>query len=78
MKTKNPIALKLIPLFTLIFSIQLLLLSCGRQRPHSVYNESEDEGWIGVYVQDLDDELRRYLDIKERTGALYVLLKRKR
>lgn len=70
MKIKNPIALKLTPLFIIIFSIQLLLLSCGRQRPHSVYNDSEDEGWIGVYVQDLDDELRRYLDIKERTGVM--------
>ena len=70
MKIKNPIALKLTPLFIIIFSIQLLLLGCGRQHPDSAYNDSEDEGWIGVYVQDLDDELRRYLDIKERTGVL--------
>ena len=70
MKIKNPIALKLTPLFIIIFSIQLLVLSCGRHHPRSVYNNSEDEGWIGVYVQDLDDELRRYLDIKERTGVM--------
>lgn len=70
MKIRNPIALKLTPLFILIFSIQFLLLSCGRQHPRSVTSGSEDEGWIGVYVQDLDDELRRYLDIKELTGVL--------
>jgi hypothetical protein len=49
-------------------SLFLLFMSgCGPQSPRSI---DEGKGWIGVYVQDLDRELRKYLDISERSGTM--------
>ncbi len=46
----------------------LFLIGCdSRTTPSS---DSSENGWIGVYVQDLDNELRRYMDIKQRAGVL--------
>ncbi len=45
-----------------------LFFGCGSQGPRT-YSADRD-GWIGVYVQDLDGELRRYLDVDERYGVL--------
>ena len=48
--------------------VLLLMFGCGPRDPHFV--EDGGKGWIGVYVQDLDGELRKYLDISERYGAM--------
>ena len=46
----------------------LAMIACGRHGPKSVAHG--DEGWIGVYAQDLDDEILRYLDLDQRGGVL--------
>ncbi len=50
----------------------VVLFGCGYPGP-----KSEDpgpgihaEGWIGIYVQNLDREMQRYLDLPSRHGAL--------
>jgi C-terminal processing protease CtpA/Prc len=48
----------------------IVLTSCGSPGPRAYQSERDHDGWIGVYVQDLDRELRRYLDLDERYGAL--------
>jgi membrane-associated protease RseP (regulator of RpoE activity) len=49
----------------LLFAIFVLFLlpTCGRQHPRAFERQSDD-GWIGVYLQDLDEELRDYLDVR--------------
>ncbi|NIR52307.1 PDZ domain-containing protein [candidate division KSB1 bacterium] len=55
----------------LLTFVQLLLTNCGHQEPRSrSWDYDDEDGWIGVYVQDLDDEMRNYLDIDERYGVL--------
>lgn len=48
----------------------LLFLSCGSQGPRSYRSGRDGEGWIGLYVQNIDRELQRYLDLNERAGVL--------
>ncbi|MFQ5677800.1 MAG: PDZ domain-containing protein, partial [bacterium] len=57
-------------LFFLVATLPLLFNNCGGNGPRSVSSTRDHDGWIGVYVQDLDDELRHYLDIDERRGVL--------
>ncbi|MFQ6112707.1 MAG: PDZ domain-containing protein, partial [bacterium] len=58
-------------LFAILFILApILLANCRPQGPHSRASEHEQHGWLGVYVQDLDEDLRRYLDIEERHGVL--------
>ncbi|MFQ5822826.1 MAG: PDZ domain-containing protein [bacterium] len=50
--------------------IQIVFASCGPQNPRSRASDNDEQSWIGVYVQNLDKDMRRYLDIKERHGVL--------
>jgi serine protease Do len=50
--------------------LTLFLSACGAQGPRSHRAERDNEGWIGVYVQDIDRELQRYLDLDDRAGVL--------
>jgi len=43
--------------------IQMLMPAWGHGSPGR-------DGWIGVYVQDLDEEMREYYDIKESRGVI--------
>jgi C-terminal processing protease CtpA/Prc len=58
-------------IFTIFFGLApMVLANCGPQSPGSESKENKEEGWIGVYVQDMDADLRRYLDLEERYGVL--------
>ncbi len=50
-------------------ALMIVLTSCGSPGPRAYQSARDNDGWIGVYVQDLDRELRRYLDLDERYGA---------
>lgn len=56
--------------FVVLMSTLFFLSSCGHHDPRSRKAALDKDGWIGVYVQDLDPEMRRYLDLKERYGVL--------
>lgn len=49
---------------------QITISACGSQGPRAPGNHSGAQGWIGVYVQDLDEDLRDYYDIQTRNGVL--------
>ncbi len=55
-------------LLTGVLVISVMLVSCGRHSPRSY--EHRGQGWIGVYVQDIDSEMRRYLKLDSRRGVL--------
>ncbi len=56
------------PFVVLLCTVQLLS-ACGPHGPKSMQQDDE-EGWIGVYAQDLDPEMRRYLELKSDGGVL--------
>ena len=56
-------------LFLIIFVGSIFSISCSRRNSHSTRHFDKD-GWIGVYVQDIDSDLRRYLDIDVRHGVM--------
>lgn len=55
---------------SLLLLLPLLFNYCGHQNPRSRETHADREGWIGVYVQDVDGELRRYYDLDARSGVL--------
>ncbi len=57
---------------TSILILALLLSSCGRSGPRAYERERNirEEGWIGVYAQDIDREMQRYLELESRRGVL--------
>ncbi|MFQ5648655.1 MAG: PDZ domain-containing protein [bacterium] len=68
-KTRHPRLSSHVSRFAIIFALlPVFFLNCGRQGPRA-YGKSGD-GWIGVYVQDIDKELRSYLNLKSSRGVL--------
>ncbi|MDZ7262862.1 MAG: PDZ domain-containing protein [candidate division KSB1 bacterium] len=52
-------------------ALALFFVSCGADRPYHQQNSDRDEqGWIGVYVENLTPELREELGVKERFGVV--------
>ncbi len=70
MKTKTANLWLLLSFLLGAIFIFFLFTNCGRQGPRSYDRDFDEGGWIGVYVQELDNELRKYLDINERYGVL--------
>lgn len=54
-------------ILTLSF-IFILFSGCGTDGPRAA--ESNGAPWVGLYVQDIDDEMRDYMSIKEDYGIL--------
>ncbi|RMF56859.1 MAG: PDZ domain-containing protein, partial [Calditrichaeota bacterium] len=63
-----------LPLVVFLFAAQILLQSCGPQGPsgsrRTTDRDRDGGGWIGVYVQDLDRDLREYLGVDAPYGVL--------
>lgn len=57
-------------LFFVVVILSTAFVNCGPQNPRSEARKNRQEGWIGVYAQDLDQELRRYMDIDDKHGVL--------
>lgn len=54
-------------IFKLSF-IFVLFSGCGNDGTHAA--QKEGSPWVGLYVQDIDDEMRDYMSIKEDYGIL--------
>ena len=54
--------------FALAAAVQILS-ACGPGGPRAEERDDQ-EGWIGVYVQDIDPEMQRYLNLKSSNGVL--------
>lgn len=53
------------------FIMAMILMSCGYPTPRSAEQDAaETDGWIGLYVQEIDPELRKYLELDTNTGIL--------
>lgn len=59
-----------VPLMGVVLLTLFFATACGPQLPRSAEKQSKSKGWIGVYVQDLDRELRGYLGLDVRNGVL--------
>ena len=53
-----------VPLMGVVLLTLFFATACGPQLPRSSEKQSKSRGWIGVYVQDLDRELRGYLGLR--------------
>lgn len=69
MKTITVVSQKIV-VSLVCLAIAASVAGCGTPGPRSYSSDRDRDGWIGVYIQDLDGELRRYLDVDERFGVL--------
>jgi len=67
---KSSIILKRLNLIFFLPFTYFSLFACGPQNPRAHNSNHHNEGWIGVFVQNLDDDLRDYYDIDEHSGVM--------